>query len=120
MTFELRKGGADLDTTALPALFLHNLSAVIACLLLTIPLRIRWLCTLLAWGIAIGVSFMWERAGYQLHSTWKAYFYDPILGGGLWHDSASDAEVFGFFLFWLMPLALAYMMALARIGKMER
>jgi hypothetical protein len=91
-----------------------------AALLLSIPLRIRWLITLIAWGLAIGVSFLWESAGYELHSAWRTYFYDPILGGGLWHDSASDTEIFGFFLFWLMPLALAYMVALARIGKMQK
>ncbi len=118
--FHGMKGGFALDTTAIPSIFLHNFIAVIGSLLLTIALRIRWLVTLIAWGVAFGTSFLWEKAGYEWHVTWKTYLYDPVLEGGLWHDSASDAEVFGLFLFWLMPLALAYMVALARIAKIER
>jgi hypothetical protein len=114
------KGNLVLDTTAVPAIFLHNFIAVIATLLLSIPIRIRWLITLIAWGLAIGLSFLWEQVGLTWHFTWKTYFYNPIFGGGLWHDSASDAEVFGLFLFWLMPLALAYLVALARIARIER
>ena len=109
-----------MNTSSLPAIFLHNFIAVIATLLLSIPIRIRWLITLIAWGLALGVSFLWEQVGHVWHSTWKTYLYNPVFEGGLWHDSASDEEIYGFLLFWLMPLALAYMVALARIARIER
>lgn len=109
-----------MDSTSLPAIFLHNFIAVIATLLLSIPIRIRWLITLIAWGLAFGTSFLWKQVDPVWNFTWKTYFYNPIFKGGLWHDSASDEEIYGFLLFWLMPLALAYMVALARIARIER
>jgi hypothetical protein len=108
-----------LDTSAIPAAFLHNCIAVVLVLLFSTFIRIRWLVSLIAWALTIGVSFFWRDIGCDWYSAWQTYLHEPVFGKGLWTDSASEVEIIGLLIFWLMPLALAYATALARITKIS-
>lgn len=106
-----------MEFDAYPALLLHNLTAMVLSLLLTIPLRVRWLVSLIAWMGTIWGSFIWKDIGISWQDPWRAYFYEPVLGGGLWRGSVTETEIVGILIFWLLPLALAYAVTLARIIK---
>ena len=108
-----------MEASAIPAVFLHNCIAIVAALLLALVLRVRWLVTLIAWGVTFGAGYAWRNMGYEWMNAWIEYVRKPVIDGGLWHDSASQAEIVGLLIFWLLPLALAYAVTLACIAKIE-
>jgi len=108
-----------LEPSAIPAIFLHNCIAVVGALLLASVLRIRWLVALIVWSVTMGASFFWKELGQQWLLTWTVYLRRPVIDGGLWTDSASEGEIVGLLVFWLLPLALAYATALAYISKIS-
>jgi hypothetical protein len=108
-----------LEVEAVPAIFLHNCVAVVSALLIAFALRIRWLVALISFGIAMASSLAWKSIGFEWEIAWKNYLYRPVIEGELWHGSATETEVAGVIIFWLLPLALAYVTALARIAKIK-
>ncbi len=108
-----------MESSAIPAVFLHNCIAVVVALLLASVLRIRWLVALITWSLTIGVSFFWKELGREWLLAWTKYLRWPVIDGGLWRDSATEGEIVGLLIFWLLPLALAYAAALAYIAKIK-
>jgi hypothetical protein len=93
---------------------------VVLTLLLAFVLRIRWLVALVSFGITMAASLAWKSLGYEWMVAWGKYLYKPVLAGGLWRQSATEEEITGLIVFWLLPLALAYATAVARIAKIKR
>ena len=108
-----------MESGAIPAVFLHNCIAVVLTLILTLIIQIRWLVSLIAWSLTIGAAFLWKSIGTEWFLAWKRYFRELIYEGGLWQDPVTEKEITGLVLFWLLPLALAYVTALARIVKVK-
>lgn len=108
-----------MESGAIPAIFLHNSIAVVLTLFLSFLIRIRWLVSLIAWSITFGLSFLWKGIGIDWFLAWKRYFRELIFEGGLWHNTVTEKEIAGLLIFWLLPLALAYATALARIVRVK-
>ena len=108
-----------MESMAIPAAFLHNCVAITVALLLALVLRVRWLVSLIAWGVTFGAGYLWRDMGAEWMNAWIEYVRKPVMDGGLWHESASQNEIVGILIFWLLPLGLAYAVTLMCIAKIE-
>jgi len=106
-----------LESLGVPAAFLHNCAAIMFVMLLSIFIHVRWLVIPVAWVFTIAGSFLWMKIGFGWYSAWYAYCYSPVIGGSLLRSPTTERKIIGLLIFWLLPLALAYAAAVARIAK---